>query len=33
METESNSLRIDLLEEGQKIEQFTEMVENQYHDE
>ena len=31
METESNSLRIDLLEEGQKIEQFTEMVENQYH--
>ena len=30
METESNSLRIDLLEEGQKIEQFTEMVENQY---
>ena len=31
METESNSLRIDLLEEGQKIQQFTEMVENQYH--
>ena len=31
METEENSLRIDLLEEGQKIEQFTEMVENQYH--
>ena len=31
METESNSLRIDLLEEGQKIQQFTEMIENQYH--
>ena len=31
METEENSLRIDLLEEGQKIQQFTEMVENQYH--
>ena len=26
-----NSLKIDLLEEGQKIQQFTEMVENQYH--
>ena len=31
MGTEENSLRIDLLEEGQKIQQFTEMVENQYH--
>ena len=30
MESSDNSLRIDLLEEGQKIEQFTEMVENQY---
>ena len=30
METENNSLRIDLLEEGQKIQQFTEMVNNQY---
>ena len=26
-----SSLRIDLLEEGQKKQQFTEMVENQYH--
>ena len=26
-----NSLRIDLLEEGQSIKQFTDMVENQYH--
>ena len=31
MQTAENSLRIDLLEEGQKIQQFTEMVENQYH--
>ena len=31
MQTEENSLRIDLLEEGQKITQFTEMVENQYY--
>ena len=31
METEENSLRIDLLEEGQNIQQFTEMVDNQYH--
>ena len=31
MQTEENSLRIDLLEEGQKIVQFTEMVENQYY--
>ena len=30
MENEENSLRIDLLDEGQKIQQFTEMVENQY---
>ena len=26
-----NSLRIDLLEKGQKLNQFTDMVENQYH--
>ena len=31
IQTEENSLRIDLLEEGQKITQFTEMVENQYY--
>ena len=31
IQTEENSLRIDLLEEGQKIAQFTEMVENQYY--
>ena len=30
MENEENSLRIDLLDEGQKIQQFTEMAENQY---
>ena len=30
MQNDTNSLRIDLLEEGQKIEQFTEMIENQY---
>ena len=30
MKNDENSLRIDLLEEGQKINQFTEMVENQY---
>ena len=29
-ESEENSLRIDLLEEGQKIEQFKEMINNQY---
>ena len=31
MQTDEISLRINLLEEGQKIKQFTEMVENQYH--
>ena len=30
MKSDENSLRIDLLEEGQKLKQFTEMVENQY---
>ena len=30
MENKENSLRIDLLDEGQKIKQFTEMSENQY---
>ena len=30
MKLDENSLRIDLLVEGQKIKQFTEMVENQY---
>ena len=30
MESDKNSLRIDLLEEGQKINQFTEMANNQY---
>ena len=30
MRNDENSLRIDLLEEGQKINQFTEMVNNQY---
>ena len=31
MQNNENSLRIDLLEEGQKIKQFTEMIENQYY--
>ena len=30
MKSDENSLRIDLLEKGQKLNQFTEMVENQY---
>jgi len=31
MQIDGNSLRIDLLEEGQKITQFTEMIKNQYY--
>ena len=31
MQNDENSLRIDLLEKGQKIEQFTDMAKNQYH--
>ena len=30
MKSDENSLRIDLLKKGQKLKQFTEMVENQY---
>ena len=30
MQNDKNSLRIDLLDEGQEIKQFTEMAENQY---
>ena len=30
MKNDENSLRIDLLEKGQKLKQFNEMVDNQY---